>query len=145
MNIFKRLRYVINSKEAVDSLIKDREFQLKAESRMEHAHNLHLCKKHKQEINQSHYAEHNCDYCKQEKKAQDANIIIQELRQEKESTRVLLLQYKNLRAHHLAMVKEILGKDYYNMAYDVYSTDKKTCEDIIRKYKQSWFKRLFNK
>ena len=26
-------------------------------------HNLHLCLKHKQEKNQSHYSEHNCDYC----------------------------------------------------------------------------------
>lgn len=29
--------------------------------------NLELCKGHKQEWKQSHYAEHNCDYCKLEK------------------------------------------------------------------------------
>lgn len=34
--------------------------------------NLDLCKDHKQEWKQSHYAEHNCDYCKLEKQLEMA-------------------------------------------------------------------------
>ena len=40
--------------------------------------NLKLCLKHKQEPNQSHFAEHNCDYCKQQERLKTAMEIIQD-------------------------------------------------------------------
>ena len=54
-----------------------------------------------------------------------------------------LLQYNSLRKNFNAMVTDILGSDYYNMAMDVYEADKICCEDITKKAKQSAFERLF--
>jgi len=43
--------------------------------------NLSLCLEHKQEWKQSHYAEHNCDHCKLEKRLRDAEQQSDELLQ----------------------------------------------------------------
>ena len=40
---------------------------------------LNLCKGHKQEENQSHFAEHNCDYCKLLKQYEEALIKLRAL------------------------------------------------------------------
>lgn len=47
--------------------------------------------------------------------------------------RIEMLQYKNLREHFNSLAKEILGKDYYNLGMDVYSSDRMCCEDILMK------------
>lgn len=46
------------------------------------------------------------------------------------------LQYDNLRYEFNNLVNKILGKDYYNVAQDVYQCDKECCNDIIRKFEQ---------
>jgi len=56
-----------------------------------------------------------------------------------------ILQYKNLRKCFNKMVTKVLGKDYYNMAMDVYDADRICCEDVASKAKQKGlFRWLFN-
>jgi hypothetical protein len=59
-----------------------------------------------------------------------------------EENKVKLLQYENLRKHFHQMVTDVLGKDYYNMAMDVYDADRICCEDITQKSK-GWFRNIF--
>ena len=44
------------------------------------------------------------------------------------------LQYMNLRKNYSKVIQHILGKDYYNMACDVYTCDDFCADDLIRKY-----------
>jgi len=60
-----------------------------------------------------------------------------------DENRVRLLQYDNLRKHFNIMIIKVLGIDYYNMAMDVYESDRLCCEDITMKSK-SFIKKLFN-
>lgn len=61
-----------------------------------------------------------------------------------DENRVRLLQYESLRKNFTKMVDNVLGKDYYNIAMDVYGSDKECCEDITRKALTFW-QRLLNK
>lgn len=61
-----------------------------------------------------------------------------------DENRVALLQYKSLRENFQAMVNDVLGDKYYNMANDVYDSDKYCCEDIARKANETTFERLIN-
>lgn len=49
-----------------------------------------------------------------------------------EENRIKILQYENLRSNFTKMVDDVLGKDYYNMAMDVYDCDRICCEDITK-------------
>jgi len=60
-----------------------------------------------------------------------------------EENRVALLQYESLRKNFSSMVDNILGKDYYNMAMDVYEADKICCEDVTRKANSTILEKLF--
>lgn len=46
------------------------------------------------------------------------------------------LLYSNLRKQFNKLSSSILGKNYYNMGLDVYSTDENTCDDILKTYKE---------
>jgi hypothetical protein len=59
-----------------------------------------------------------------------------------EDNRVALLQYKNLRTHFNIMVANIFDEGYHVVVGDVYGADRACCEDITKKAKESWFKRL---
>lgn len=61
-----------------------------------------------------------------------------------EKNRVSLLQYASLRKNFSNMVDDVLGKDYYNMAMDVYGCDKECCIHITMKSTTFW-RRLLNK
>lgn len=61
-----------------------------------------------------------------------------------DENRVCLLQYDSLRKNFSSMIDDVLGKDYYNMAMDVYEADRICCEDITRKANRSWLERLFD-
>tara|TARA_R110001606_G_scaffold289137_1_gene437151 strand:+ start:1447 stop:1686 length:240 start_codon:yes stop_codon:yes gene_type:complete len=61
-----------------------------------------------------------------------------------EDNRVSLLQYASLRKNFSKMVDDVLGKDYYNMAMDVYGCDKECCVHITMKATTFW-KQLLNK
>jgi hypothetical protein len=50
-----------------------------------------------------------------------------------DNNRITLLQHESLRKHFNTMVTDVLGKDYYNMAMDVYEADRMCCEDITTK------------
>jgi len=52
------------------------------------------------------------------------------------------LQYANLRKYFTKMVTDVLGKDYYNMAMDVYDSDRICCEDITKKANETWLEKL---
>ena len=43
------------------------------------------------------------------------------------------------------MVHDVLGKDYYNMANDVYDSDKECCEDTARKANESLVQKFIDK
>lgn len=59
--------------------------------------------------------------------------------------RVRVLQYESLLIDFHKMVANVLGKDYYNMANDVYIANRTCCEDITRKANKSCFSKLFEK
>ena len=61
-----------------------------------------------------------------------------------DENRVSLLQYDSLRVNFNKMVTDVLGKDYYNTAMDVYDSDKQCCEHITRKSMTFWQKLLIN-
>ena len=61
-----------------------------------------------------------------------------------EENRIALLQYESLRENFSLMIRDVLGKDYYNMAMDVYDCDRICCEDITRKANMTAFQRLVN-
>ncbi|WP_102400492.1 hypothetical protein [Haloimpatiens massiliensis] len=49
-------------------------------------------------------------------------------------------QYKNLReCFNNILIEPILGQKYYNMAMDVYESDKECCRDIEYKYEDLKF------
>jgi hypothetical protein len=60
-----------------------------------------------------------------------------------DENRVSLLQYASLREHFHAMINDVLGDDYYNMAMDVYEADRICCEDVTRVANRSALERLF--
>ena len=62
-----------------------------------------------------------------------------------EENRIALLQYESLRENFNKMIDDVLGKDYYNMAMDVYDCDRICCEDITRKANRSIFEILIEK
>lgn len=59
-----------------------------------------------------------------------------------DENRVKLLQYDSLRKNFHKMVDDVMGKDYYNMANDVYDCDRICCEDITQK-SIGFFKSIF--
>jgi hypothetical protein len=62
--MFKKLMFLFNHLDVIDILIeKERTARIETD-KQEKKDNLRLCKKHQQERNHSHFAEHNCDYCK---------------------------------------------------------------------------------
>jgi len=61
-----------------------------------------------------------------------------------DENRIALLQYESLRGNFNLMIEDVLGKDYYNMAMDVYDADRICCEDVTRKANRSVLQRLFN-
>jgi hypothetical protein len=64
MTLIARLKLVFKYGPELDGMLemeRRRKADIEFEARKNH---LHLCPKHKQECNHSHYAEHNCDYCK---------------------------------------------------------------------------------
>ena len=62
-----------------------------------------------------------------------------------EENRIALLQYESLRENFNKMIDDVLGKDYYNMAMDVYDCDRICCEDITRKANRSIFEIFIEK
>ena len=58
---------------------------------------------------------------------------------------VRILQYENLRTNFNKLVNDVLGKDYYNMAQDVYDSDRICCEDVIKKLNMSTFRSIVKK
>ena len=46
-------------------------------------------------------------------------------------TRLQLIHYKNLRYYYHALIKEIMGKDYYTVNPDVMNSDTEAYEDMI--------------
>lgn len=68
IRLIKRFRFIMAYSAEIDELLKEqlderRRAKENAE-REERRHMLNLCYKHRQEPNHSHFAEHNCDYCK---------------------------------------------------------------------------------
>lgn len=61
-----------------------------------------------------------------------------------DDNRVSILQYESLRGNFQIMVNDVLGDNYYNMANDVYDSDKCCCEDITRKANETAFERLIS-
>jgi hypothetical protein len=61
-----------------------------------------------------------------------------------DENRISILQYKSLRSNFNAMVTGTLGKDYCNMAMDVYDADRICCEDIVIKCNESVTIKFFN-
>ena len=61
-----------------------------------------------------------------------------------EKNRIALLQYESLRRNFSMMIDKVLGDDYYNLAMDVYDSDRICCEDITLKANRSIFDKLFN-
>ena len=59
-----------------------------------------------------------------------------------DENRISLLQYKSLRKYFRKMIYDVLGKDYYNMAMDVFDCDRICCEDITTKANRSIIKRI---
>lgn len=53
-----------------------------------------------------------------------------------DENRIKLLQYDNLRKHFKSLVDDVLGKDYYNEAMDVYKADEYCCRDLKKKLKK---------
>tara|TARA_R110000744_G_scaffold71891_1_gene144839 strand:+ start:1898 stop:2155 length:258 start_codon:yes stop_codon:yes gene_type:complete len=58
---------------------------------------------------------------------------INEMETQIEENRIALLQYESLRKNFSIMIDKVLGEDYYNMAMDVYDSDRICCEDITIK------------
>lgn len=54
------------------------------------------------------------------------------------TTRIRLLQYESLRKNFKALTESVLGKDYYNLGMDVYTSDAIACEDIALKAGAKW-------
>jgi hypothetical protein len=74
LTMFKKLMFVFSHLAVIDTLIqKERTAQMEANHKARE-HHLNLCLKHQQEGNRSHFAEHNCDYCKLLKKVENVPI-----------------------------------------------------------------------
>lgn len=75
MGLFKKAKLLLE--------ILDEREQAEKEARREAIKdNLHLCARHQQEAKHSHYAEHNCDYCKLEKQLEAAyqfNVLLRNM------------------------------------------------------------------
>lgn len=64
MSFFKRLRWVFSHGPEIDELLEAARKEREDQEREENKYRLHLCHKHRQEPNHSHYSEYNCDYCR---------------------------------------------------------------------------------
>jgi hypothetical protein len=64
MKFLKRLMLVLRYKGELEELLKQMSMEREIEKRKEQSEYLNLCKRHQQRDIGSHYAEHNCDYCK---------------------------------------------------------------------------------
>lgn len=64
MGLFARLKYLFTAGEAVDALIREKQEALEEQRRLERSEYLQLCKRHQPISPGSHFAEHNCDYCR---------------------------------------------------------------------------------
>lgn len=73
----------------------------------------------------------------------DLGEEIEKLESTAEETRISQLQYESLRKNFSKMIDDVLGSDYYNMAMDVYDSDRVCCEDITYKANQSLLGRFF--
>jgi hypothetical protein len=64
MKLFKKLKLVFTYGDELEALLESQRLEnIRAERDARRDH-LFLCLKHQQESQRSHYAEHNCDYCK---------------------------------------------------------------------------------
>jgi len=62
--LLARIKLVFNYGDEIDALLQEKRDTKALGKRAYDAHRLKLCHKHRQEPNQSHFAESNCDYCR---------------------------------------------------------------------------------
>lgn len=60
----KRLWLALTYGPELEEVLIIRRREAEGKRREDDQHRLHLCYRHRQERNHSHYAEHNCDHCK---------------------------------------------------------------------------------
>ena len=68
MTLFKRLKLLFTYDPELDQLLEQMRTEAIKAHQAETRYNLNLCKRHKQEVNQSEYSEQNCDHCKLQRK-----------------------------------------------------------------------------
>ncbi len=71
-NIINKLKLMFTYGPEIEKVLAEIADQNREIERQANRYRLKLCGKHKQEANQSHYAEHNCDYCKLQNQRTDA-------------------------------------------------------------------------
>ena len=64
LNFLKKLKLVFSYGPELEEILNELRRAREDQEHKAKQHHLHLCLKHQQEQNRSHYAEHNCDYCK---------------------------------------------------------------------------------
>jgi hypothetical protein len=64
MNLFKKIKLVFTYGDELEALLESQRLQNVRAERDARRDHLDLCIKHQQKSPGSHYAEHNCDYCK---------------------------------------------------------------------------------
>lgn len=62
--MLKAIWLAITRRDEIEEFLRKEQIAREEAERKDRIHNLKLCVKHKQERNQSHYSEHNCDHCK---------------------------------------------------------------------------------
>ena len=67
MNFLKRIVFVFKYSDEIETILEEKRKEERERKFEESRYHLKLCKKHQQEQNRSHFAEHNCDYCNLEK------------------------------------------------------------------------------
>ena len=66
MQFLRRLWFALTWAEDLEALIRQEREKREAKEFEENRHRLHLCFKHRQEQNRSHYSPQNCHYCQLE-------------------------------------------------------------------------------
>jgi hypothetical protein len=64
MGFIKNLKLVFTYGDEIEAILKKLKDDKRKQQWEDDKHRLNLCFAHRQEKHQSHYAEHNCDYCK---------------------------------------------------------------------------------
>lgn len=65
--MWNKLRLLFEYGPEIEALLVERRQKAADEAHKAKYYHLDLCLKHKQEANQSHFSEHNCDFCKVKK------------------------------------------------------------------------------